>query len=85
MGGGILSNGVQSLLLESGSVRPWPFALTLVAAPLAMSAVALWLASNAAGSDDALARPMARAAQTIAGVAILGAVMMMIATATSSM
>ena len=84
LGGGTLTNGVQSLFLESGSVGRVAFSLTLVAAPVLMSVVAMWLGGNAVASDDSLARPVGRAAQTISGLAILGAVLVAAAASAQS-
>jgi hypothetical protein len=87
MGGGILSNAVQTILLDQPNfvTSRWTFTLAVTGPPFVLGALAMWLGSNAVASDDSLARPVGRAAQTISGIAILGAVLVLVATATRSM
>lgn len=85
MGGGVVANGLQWLLISfqftAGPGDP-SYALVLAGVPVAMSLVALWLASNATSSTDSLARPLARSSQALSVLAILGAVVLTIAVST---
>ena len=87
MGGGVVANGLQWGLTYG--FPPFPaspgdplYALAIAGVPVAMSLVALWLASNATSSADSLARPLARSSQVLSVLAILGAVALTIAVST---
>ena len=84
MDGGVVANGLQWLLLDRFSASPGDpsYALALGGVPVAMSMVALWLASNTTSSTDSLARPLARSSQVLSALAILGAVVLTIAVLT---
>lgn len=84
MGGGVVANGLQWALTYG--FPPFPaspgdplYALAIAGVPVAMSLVALWLASSATSSADSLARPLARSSQVLSVLAILGAVGLTIA------
>ena len=88
LGGGVVANGLQWLLtyrfpaqLPAGPGDPL-YGLAIGGVPVAMSLVALWLASSATSSSDSVARPLARASQVLSGLAILGAVVLVIAVST---
>ena len=81
MGGGVVANALQWLAIDRMAANPGDpsYALAIAGVPVAMSLVALWLASNATASTDALARPVARSSQVLSAFAILGAVVLTIA------
>lgn len=84
MGGGVVANGLQWALTYRFPANPgdlW-YALAIGGVPVAMSLVALWLASNATSSTDSFARPLARSSQVLSVLAILGAVVLSIAVST---
>ena len=78
MGGGVVANALQWLVIDRLSANPGDpsYALAIAGVPVAMSLVALWLASNATSSTDSLARPLARSSQVLSVLAILGAVVL---------
>ena len=84
MGGGVVANGLQWALTYRFPANPGDpsYALAIGGVPVAMSLVALWLASNATSSTDSLARPLARSSQVLSVLAILGAVVLTIAVST---
>ncbi len=84
MNGGVIANGLQWLLLDRFSASPGDpaYGLALGGVPVAMSLVALWLASTITSSTDSLARPLARSSQVLSILAILGAVVLTIAVLT---
>ena len=82
MGGDVISSGLEWLANYRSAVSPddsSSYALAIGSAPLAMSLVALWLASSAASSADSLARPLGRSGQVLSVIAILGAVLLTVA------
>ena len=81
LGGGVVANGLQWLLLDRFSANPGDpaYLLAIAGVPVAMSLVAMWLAYNVTSSTDSLARPLARSSQVLSALAILGAVMLTIA------
>lgn len=83
LGGGVVANGLQWLLLDRFSADPGDpsYLVAIAGVPVAMSLVALWLASAATSSTDPLARPLARSSQVLSVLAILGAAMLTIADA----
>ncbi|MCP3423726.1 hypothetical protein [Nocardioides pinisoli] len=88
MGGGVVANGLQWLLtyrlpaqFPAGPGDPL-YGLVIGGVPVAMSLVALWLASGATSSADALAKPIARSSQVLSVIAVLGAVVLVIAVST---
>ncbi|MCY7401997.1 MAG: hypothetical protein LH477_13790 [Nocardioides sp.] len=87
MGGGVVANGLQWALTYGFPRFPASpgdplYALAIGGVPVAMSLVALWLASNATSSTDSLARPLARSSQVLSVLAILGAVVLTMAVST---
>lgn len=83
MGGGVIANGLQWLVMDSfeGVPSDTTYLMVLGGAPLVLSVVALYLASTAMSSADPLARPVARSSLVVSGLAILGAAVLMMATA----
>ncbi len=84
MGGGVVANGLQWLVMYRSPAIPgdlW-YALVLGVVPVAMSLVALGFASTATSSTDSLARPLARSSQVLSVLALLGAVVLTIAVLT---
>src|SRR5688500_8741373 len=67
LGGGVVANGLQWLVLDRFSANPGDpaYLLAIAGVPVAMSLVALWLAYNATSSTDSLARPLARSSQVL--------------------
>ena len=80
MGGGVVANGLQWTLTYWVRANPGEplYALAIGGVPVAMSLVALGLASKAT-STDSVARPFARCSQVLSVVAVLGAVVLTIA------
>lgn len=82
LGGGVFSTAFQSLAirvfdqLESERLYLAGFA----ASPLVMALVALGLATAALGSDDPVARPLARATGVVGVLAVLGSVLLLAVT-----
>ncbi|GAA5106827.1 hypothetical protein GCM10023339_04200 [Alloalcanivorax gelatiniphagus] len=79
MGGGVLSTAGQLLVMRALEDIDGDrlYVIGAAAAPLALGAVACYLASTATASPDPLARPVARAAMVIAVVAVVGSVLLM--------
>jgi cytochrome bd-type quinol oxidase subunit 2 len=84
LGGGVVANGLQWAFTYRfpASVGDPSYALAIAGVPVAMSLVALWLASKATSSTDSLARPLARTSQVLSVLAIVGAVVLAIAVST---
>ena len=83
-GGGVVASALQWLVLDRLESRgETTYLMALGGAPLLLSVAALYLASTAMSSGDALARPMARSSLVLAGVAILGAAVLVVATAST--
>jgi hypothetical protein len=82
MGGGVFATAFQWLTMrafnDNGSEQFYWIGVAV--GPLLMSVVALYLASTVTATDDALARPVARASLVIAVIAALGAVLLMLVT-----
>ncbi|PKH37837.1 hypothetical protein SAMN05192575_101892 [Nocardioides alpinus] len=85
-GGGIIASALQWLVLDNYEAGPSDaiYLMTLGGAPLLLSIVACYLASTAMSSADLLARPLARASLVLSGLAILGAAVLVFATAGTS-
>lgn len=81
LGGGVVANGLQWAVTYRFTTNPGDplYALAIAGVPVAMSLVALWLASNATSSTDSLASPLARSSQVLSILAIVGAVTLAIA------
>ena len=83
-GGGVVANALQWLVMDRLPSRgDATYLMALGGAPLLLGVVALYLASTSMSSADALARPIARSSQVLSGVAILGAAVLVFATAGS--
>jgi hypothetical protein len=83
-GGGVIASALQWLVMDRFASRgDATYLMALGGAPLLLSLAALYLASTAVSSADALARPLARSGLVLSGVAILGAAVLVVATAGS--
>ncbi|HEX6150795.1 hypothetical protein [Nocardioides sp.] len=76
IGGGALATGLQWLSLSLAGGDYFQYMLGLV--PLGFGAAAFWLA-NGLRSSDPVAVPVARAAQVLAAVAVVGGVLLLLA------
>jgi hypothetical protein len=83
-GGGVIASALQWLVMDRvQSPGDTAYLMVLGGAPLLLGIVAVYLASTAMSSADALARPVARSSLVLSGVAILGAAVLIMATASA--
>jgi hypothetical protein len=81
MGGGVFAHAAQWVLLDGPGMNGYggdTFTLAIVAGPLCLGVIALALGLMSGSSQDNLARPVGRAAVFVAGVALLGSLVLVL-------
>lgn len=82
MGGGTIATGLQWLFVSGGAGDVVQNVLGLI--PVAFGAAAFWMV-NELRSTDPVAVPVARAAQVLAAVAVLGGVLLLVSALASDL